>query len=352
MRCPPWVGVIFAVLLLAGCGGKEIRVGVISSVAGGGTGGSGDGGKATAGVLTEPADVAFDSKGNMYIVETGLFVAPGSRVRRVDADGTLTTYAGTGVHGFAGDGGPAAKAELNLPFSIAIDKNDKLYISDGGNDRIRRVDTNGVITTYAGPKQHLRSPDGMAFDNAGDLYFCDGGGTLIRRFDPSGALTTVAGTGKIGFSGDGGPAVTAQLGGDSCDVALDEHGNLYIADQGNDRVRKVDSHGVITTIAGTGDFGSEGDGGPATAATLYDPVSVAVDEHGNLYVSDHHNDRIRKIDTAGRITTFAGSLRGFSGDGRQADRAQIDQPWGVTVHNGALYFADTFNARIRKVVLR
>ena len=261
----------------------------------------------------------------------------------------IETVAGNGTEGFGGDGGAAVAAQLYLPLGVALDGAGNLYIADLGNHRIRKVDAAGVITTVAGSGStgefgggfggdggaatgaRLSSPAGMALDGAGNLYIADGWNHRIRKVDAAGTITTVAGSGRSGlgsmggYSGDGGPATAAQLYAPA-GVALDGAGNLYIADLLNHRIRKVDSAGVITTVAGSGEVGFGeggfgGDGGPATAAQLNFPEGVALDGAGNLYISDTRNQRIRKVDAAGVITTVAGygptgeGEGGFGGDG-------------------------------------
>ncbi len=318
----------------------------------------GDGGPATATQLDRPRGVAVDGAGNLYIADT-----QNKRIRKVDSTGTITTVAGTGVWGFSGDGGPASEAQLSTPRGVTVDGAGNLYIADSRNHRIRKVDSTGTITTVAGTgvegfsgdggpavEARISFPEGVAVDGAGNLYIGDLYNNRIRKVDSRGTITTIAGTGEGSYSGDGGPASEAQLSTPS-GVAVDGAGNLYIGDTYNYRIRKVDSTGTITTIAGTGEDGFSGDGGPATEAHLYAPQSLAVDGAGNLYIGDLYNHRIRKVDSRGTITTIAGTGEsGFSGDGGPATEAHLYAPHGVALDGaGNLYIADTINNRIRKL---
>ena len=338
---------------------KVDSTGTITTIAGTWEGGfSGDGGPATAARLAFPRGVAVDGAGNVYIAAYG-----NKRIRKLDSTGTITTIAGTGGRGFSGDGGPAVEAELRNPSGVAVDGAGNLYIADTVNHRIRKVDSTGTITTVAGTGQYgfggdggpatavrLAYPDDVAVDGAGNLYIAESSDDRVRKVDSTGTITTIAGTGRFGFRGDGGPAVKADLFNPS-GVAVDGAGNLYIADVSNHRIRKVDSTGTITTIAGTGERGFSGDGGPAVEAKLYNPRGVAVDGAGNLYIAESGNERIRKVDSTGTITTIAGTgERGFSGDGGPAVEAKLYNPRGVAVDGaGNLYISDATNSRIRKV---
>ena len=342
---------------------KVDAAGVITTVAGTGVRGySGDGGPAVDARLWSPSGVAADGTGNLYIADTD-----NHQIRKVDASGTITTIAGSGETGlfggaFGGDGGPAIQAALDSPTDVAADGTGNLFIADTDNHRIRKVDVAGVITTVAGTRRFgfsgdggpaiqaaLFRPEGVAVDGAGNLFIADTGNDRIRKVDAAGVITTVAGTGVRGYSGAGGPAVDAQLWSPSS-VAVDGTGNLYIADTGNYRIRKVDVAGVITTVAGTRGFGFSGNGSPAVDAHLSSPRGVAVDGAGNLFIADTGNDRIRKVDVAGVITTVAGTGESFGGFGGTATAALLDSPTDVAVDGaGNVYIADTDNHLVRKL---
>jgi sugar lactone lactonase YvrE len=336
---------------------------VISTVAGNGKFGlSGSGGPATSAEMEQPRAVAFDGAGNLYIAD------PANNVVWMVAAGTgkIAILAGTGAGGNSGDGGQATTAQLLSPCGVAIDKSGNLYITDSGNGRIRMVAAlTGVITTVAGPgvrttlgdggpatAAFLSSPSGLAFDPAGNLYIADVNNNRIRRIAANtGIISTVAGGGTYGQLGDGGLATAAYLAYPS-DVTLDAAGNLYIPDNGNARIRKVDaSTGVINTIAGNGLWGSTGDGGPATAAEIYPGQGIAVDNAGNLYFSNWV-DTLRRVDAkTGIITTVAGDgYFGYGGDGGSATIAELDGPQGLAFDAaGNLYVADQGNYVVRKV---
>ena len=296
----------------------------------------------------------FGIAGNLFIADGGNF-----RIRKVDTSGIITTVAGNGSSEFSGDGGPATSASLTNPFGVALDGTGNLFIADEGSNRIRKVDTSGIITTVAGNgssgfsgdggpaiSASLSGPIGVALDGTGNLFFADAGNNRIRKVDTSGIISTVAGDGIFGFSGDGDPATSASLR-DPFGVALDGAGNLFIADRFNQRIRRVDAAtGIITTVAGDGPTGIgaggfSGDGGPATSASLNSPFGVAVDGAGNLFIADTLNNRIRKVDTSGIITTVAGNGSfGFSGDGDPATSASLHEPFGVALDgSGNLFIA-------------
>ena len=409
-------GNVYAAVSLNNVVIKVTPAGVLSVVAGNGAPGfSGDGGTATAATLNDPRGVAVDAKGNLYIVDGN-----NARVRKVDPSGIITTFAGSGSpnsYNFGGDGGPATQASLSDPAGLAVDRAGNVYIADGLNNRVRKVDTAGTITSVAGNGQSqfsgdggpatsagLAQPTGLAFDADGNLYIADTGNQRVRMVDAGGTITTIAGGGgqgclqqgsaigdvfmlprqlvidgkgnvlvadqwcnavrKItqdgtistvagslqGFSGDGGPAISASLYF-PWGVALDSNGNVYIGDTLNQRIRKVDAGGIITTFAGSGLTNFSGDGGLATSAGLDYPYAVALDQAGNLYVADSNNNRVRKVTGAGTISTFAGTgTAGYSGDGGPATQAELDSPEGVAVDSaGNVYIADQNNQSVRRV---
>jgi len=351
---PGLFGAVFAQLLVIALPASGQT---ITTVAGNGNSSySGDGGAATAAQLG-PLGLALDSGGNLYVADS-----INNRVRKVTPLGIISTVAGNGNAGFAGDGGAALGAELNDPAGVALDSQGNLYIADFYNSRVRRVAPSGVISTVAGngtigsygdggpaTAAALSLPTGVAVDQAGNLYIADGGAGLVRKVTATGIISTVAGNGTYGFSGDGGPATAAELNAPS-NVALDSAGNLYIADVFANCVRKVSTTGVISTVAGNGNAGYSGDGGLASAALLNGPFAVAVDSQGTLYIADTNNNRVRAVTPAGLIKTAAGDGNaGYAGDGGPATLAEVDQPSAVIVDTaGELYISDGTN-RVRKV---
>lgn len=332
---------------------RDAGTGMLSLVAGNGTMGfSGDNGPAVDAQFTNPFGIAVDSLGNVFVADTG-----NNRIRKVSG-GIITTVAGNGVAYFGGDNGPAATAELNAPWGIAIDGAGNLFIADLYNRRVRKV-SNGVITTVAGNGQTGYSGDNgpataaklipiaVAVDAQGNLFIA--GDENIREVS-GGTITTVAGGASQGFAGDNGPATAAQLNSPQ-GIAVDAAGNLYIADTQNSEIRKI-SGGVITTLAGVRTAqGFGGDGGPAASASLDYPYGVAVSPDGVVYIADYHNARIRQVSN-GVITTVAGNGQSFlfSGDGGPATKAQLTGPAGFAFDQaGNLYFSDAGNHRIRKV---
>lgn len=304
--------------------------------------------------IGQPQRVTTDASGNVYFSSL-------NSVFKIDRDGVLTLVAGNSRAGFAGDGGPATNAQLNGPKGLAVDAGGTLYIADYGNNRVRRVSPEGIITTLAGNGSsgysgdggratgaQLHLPAGVAINAAGNLYIADSANRCIRLVSPGGTITTIAGAGYDGFSGDAGAASAALLSA-AQDVALDASGNLYVADTGNSCVRKIASDLTITTVAGRGT--DAGDGGQATSAQLSGPFAVTVDASGGLYIAEYGSSRIRQVSSKGVITTAAGNgTPGYSGDGAQATKAQLSGPTGVAVDAaGSLYIADPGNNRIRQV---
>ena len=314
----------------------DLTTGVITTVAGGGTGDLGDGGTATdATFSSHPMRVAGDRAGNLFVAD-----AHHARIRKIDtATQIIDTVAGCGVEGYSGDDGTAVHAQIASPHGTALDQHGNIYIADLKNDRIRMVDAStGTITTVAGAGEHgysgdggpateamLASPIAVTVSGNGDLYIADHRNSRIRMVDATtGIITTVAGVGEQGFLGDGGPATLAAISLPR-DVALDAEGNLYIADGANNRIRKVDSNGTITTVVGTGRTEFSDDGDPAHKASLSMPYSIALDPAGNLFIVDTGSYRVRRIDAStGVITTVAGNgSYGFSGDGGPAIDATL-----------------------------
>ncbi len=333
---------------------------IITTIAGNGTiGYSGDGGPATAAELYDPVEVVPDAAGNLYVVEWH-----NNTVRKINTSGIISTIAGTGIAGFSGDGGPATAARLNSPVGVFVDGSGNVYIGDYSNHRIRKVNTSGIITTIAGTgtpgysgdggsatAAQLRTPMGIYVDATGKVYFADSYYSIIRCVDLSGNIATIAGTGTNGYNGDGIAATSARLF-NPYGVTMDGAGNLYIADQNNHRVRKVDPSGIISTVAGNGTPGFLGDGGAATAASLNNPSGVYFDIFGSLLIADQYNDAIRKVALgSGIITTITGTgVPGYSGDGGLATAAQLNHPPGVCVNSAYnIFIADGFNQRIRKI---
>ncbi|WP_443333805.1 NHL domain-containing protein [Streptomyces sp. CB02923] len=302
----------------------------------------------------------MDSTGALYVSEYGKH-----RIRKITMDGKISTVAGTGTKDFSGDCGPAVSAQLNLPRGVAVDRAGAVYIADSDNHRVRKIAADGKICTVAGTgtqgsdgdggpatAAQLDGPYGVAVDSTGTLYVTEYNKHRVRKITTDGTISTVAGTGAKGSDGDGGPAVSAQLTHPR-GVTVGRAGELYIVDTGSHRVRKIAADGRICTVAGTGTKGFSGDGGPAATAQLSNPFEVAVDRVGTLYITDFDNHRVRMVTADGKISTVAGTgTKGSDGDDGPAASAQLNNPIGLTVDRAdVLYIADHANHRVRKVAL-
>lgn len=345
----------------------QVPYGDVDTSAGTGTAGfSGDGGDARLANLNRPEGQDVDAAGNVYVADR-----QNNRIRRISlTSGVITTVAGNGTLGYAGDGGPATSASLNGPRDVAIDVNGNIYIADRGNNRIRRVSAlDGTISTVAGngvrgfggdlglaTSASLNRPFGVGVAADGTIYIADTENFRVRAVAPNGIILTVAGNGVEGFFGDGGPATSANTLG-PFRVEAAGAGEFYFSD-GN-RIRRV-ADGIINTVAGIGVEALSGDGGPATAAALASPTDMTLDSAGNLYITDTFNHRVRRVSAAtGRISTIAGSTVGFSGDGGPSAMAQFASPLAISFSNpgtaetyGILNVTDHGNERLRTVALR
>jgi hypothetical protein len=271
----------------------------------------------------------------------------GARILKLTAGGAAVVIAGTGIPGFSGDDGPAIFAALNQPSAIVVDSGHNLFIADNGNNRIRKVSADGKISSLNVPL--LQRIGGLAVDTGGNLYFAETTAHRVRKLSPDGQVSIVAGTGIPGPRGDGGPATSAQL---SSPTGLTvAGGNLYVADSGNHRVRKITANGTIVLLAGNGSQGFSGDGAPAVFAQLGNPTMLAADSAGSVYVSGPTDHRIRKILTNGTITTIAGTgENGVEGDGGPATRANLGAVAGLSVGpNGHVYVSDSSSRRVRSI---
>lgn len=305
------------------------KSGQVSNYAGTGEGGySGDGGPAAGAKLFYPGGVDVDRFGNVYIADTSNL-----RVRRVAANGTIETIAGTGESGSSGDGGPATSATFGLPAALAVDAVGQVYVADTRNHRIRKIDSEGIITTIAGTGEpgdsgdggpateaNVEWPEAVAVDGIGQVYFTSARANRIRMIDLTGTITTIAGGRESGFSGDGGPALSAQFDRPS-GVAVGIDGSIYVGDTWNHTVRRIDSEGIISTIAGNGHLGYDGEGSPATEFQLSLPSQVAVDHYGSVYVVDAWEHRIRRLTPEDPPPLITSVLNGASFSGSLAPSA-------------------------------
>jgi hypothetical protein len=336
----------------------------LSTISGNGTNAdTGDNGPAAGAEIGKPYQAVMDKAGNLYFSEAT------NVIRKISPDGTISTFAGiSGQSGYAGDGGPATSALLNAPYGLAIDRDGNVLIADEGNEVIRKVDRNGIISTIAGTQGKtgydgdggpatsalLHTPYGVGADRFGNVYIADYANHVVRKVDTSGMISTFAGTGTSGTSGDGGPAAAAELTS-PFGVWADVGGNLYVTDYGANVIRMIDTAGNIHTLAGTaGKSGSTGDGGPALSAELKSPRNALSDNLGNLYIADENNHVIRWVDSNGIIETIAGTIgkSGHQGDGGPAAQGGLDFPYGLAIDaNNNLYIADASNYRVRRISL-
>jgi sugar lactone lactonase YvrE len=356
-------GQIMATQLLSGTGVGSLSVmapGKINTLAGDGFL-SGEGATATTSAINLPLGEATDAAGNLYFSDSG-----NDRIRKVDLAGNITTIAGKGTAGFLGDGGPAVNAQINNPSAIAVDGAGNIFFADSDNNAIREINlSSGAISTIAGTLGQggysgdgsaanaalLSSPKGFAFDANNNLYIADTGNNVIRKVNASsGTINTIAGSGIAGFSGDGNFATSGQFNA-PWGIAISGDGSFYIADFYNNRIRKINSAGMLSTVAGNGNASYSGDGEFATVASLNSPASIAIDPAGSLYIADSENNCIRKVNISGKIATLAGNgAVVFSGDGFDANLAGLYKPYSVYLDSaGNLFIADRLNLRIRQV---
>lgn len=374
LRALVTIGAVAGSGLLAGCNPCSKESGQICTFVG--TGKPGLGGENLSGPETSlylPTDLTVGPDGRVYLLDWN-----NHRVRVMGEDGKLQTMIGTGELGDAPDG-PALATSLNHPTHIAFDHNGELVMSAWHNSKVMRydADTEELATICGTGKRSFSGDNGpamqadldlpvsVAFRADGAMYIADQANARIRLVDPAGVISTVVGTGEHGYGGDDGPATQAMLqapkgqaASPAGKIALDADGNLFIADSGNNRIRRVDAQtGIITTVAGVGgtageDTGSAGDGGPAKEAQLARPTDVAIGPDGSLFIADTDNSCIRKVDPSGIITTVAGicGQEGAEGDHGKATEANLTRPFGIEVDkDGVLYIADTYNHRIRVV---
>ncbi len=346
---------IFAAIVL----GNSAFAQVITTIAGNNTPGyTGDGYAATNATLDGPAHIVVDHYGNTYFTDYYNNV-----IRKIDTSGIIKTFAGTGTPGYGGDNGSALSAMFNGPNGLSTDKYGNLYVADQYNSAIRKIDTSGIITTVAGTgtagyngenipatSAMLNNPTCVIVDDSGKLYIADIFNERLRVVKTLGMITSIAGTGAQGYSGDNGPATAATFDGLG-HLDFDKAGNLYVIDQSNQLVRKIDMAGIVTTFAGNGVQGYSSDGIPATASELNNPSNTVFDYSGRLFICDSYNNRIRRVDSTGVIYTAVGNgVSGYMGDLGLATSAELNQPWGLTFDDcGNLYIGDAMNNVVRKV---
>ena len=343
----------------------DFEIGKIQTVVGTGEEGyAGDGGLATQALIGEAYGCAFDTEDNLYICD-----GRNHTVRRIDRNlWVITTVAGTGAAGYSGDGGPAIQATMDNIYSLVVDPNGDIYLADRLNAAVRKVDAStGIITTVVGtgepgysgdggpgPQAQIREPNDFCLDGKGSLLIVDILDQRVRRLDlKTGFITTFAGDGEKRRTGDGGPADEASVMGPRA-ICMDSQGNIYIAEREGNGVRKVDANGIISTFAGTGERGYSGDGGPALTATWGAPKAMRCDHNDNVIVVDTENNAVRRVDiSTGIVTTIAGGHRGGDGDGGSATDAGLERPHGCGIdREGNLYIADGINHRVRVVGMR
>jgi trimeric autotransporter adhesin len=343
----------------------------IITVAGSNTPGySGDTGPATMAELDFPRAIAVGTGGEWYIADGSNNV-----IRKVSTAGIITTFAGTGLPGYAGDGAAATAAQFDNPWAVVLDKHGNMYVADAGNNVVRKIDAAGIITTVVGngygagtstggyigdgapaTAAELFDPIALALDTASNLYVADYQNNVVRKVNGAGIISTIAGTGTAGYSGDGAAATAAELNLPAS-IAFDKNNVMYFADFYNNVIRNIDTAGNIHTVIGTG-YGAgtgvgwfSGDGGPATAARLAHPFGLAIDTAGNIFFSDVSSYHVREVGANDTINTIAGnSSDGYSGDGGPATAAELSYVYGVTLDtSGSLLIADAFNHVIRKI---
>jgi sugar lactone lactonase YvrE len=332
---------------------------IITTVAGTGERGlSGDEGPAIEALIERPTAVALDSEGNLYIADEQNLL-----VRMVTSDGIMTTVMGTDSSDPQKKDQLAVITNLSSAYGIATDKDDNLYVLSRGHSKIFKLGEDGIARRIVGTGQRGFAGDGgpaidakinssnhLVVDAEGNLFIADTGNNRVRKVSADGIITTVVGTGAVGFSGDGGPAIEATMGAPAA-IAIDTEGSLYIADFNNHRIRKVSTDGIITSIAGTGKSGYNGDGMPALECMIGEPCGVAVDRGGYVYIGDQVNNRVRVVTPAGMMYTVAGTgVRGLTGDGGPAEKAQTSNPDIIALdHEDNLFIPDHINAVVRKL---